>query len=49
MPDNALVGMFLIGVAIGVYLPNFPAPAEFLNTYLGIILVLLAVVLFVKG
>ncbi len=49
MPDNGLVGMFLIGMAIGVYLPAFPEPVAFLNTYLGIILIILAIVLFVKA
>ncbi len=46
--NNVAIGLFLIGVALGWYMPNFPAPLQFLNIYLGIVLIIIAIILFVK-
>jgi len=47
--NNQLVGMLLLGMAIGSYLPDFPAPIEKANPYIGVILLVIAVILFVKS
>ena len=43
------VGMFLIGIAVGLYMRGLPVPLDFLNPYFGIALLIVAVILFVKG
>ena len=43
------VGLFLIGIAVGMYLPAFPAPLSALQPYVGIVLLAVAVFLLVKG
>ena len=42
------IAFFLLGMAFGLYLPQFTENLEFLNTYLGVILFIIAVVLLVK-
>lgn len=49
MGNNQLVGMLLLGIAIGQYLPSLPAPIDVYQTYLGIVLIVFAIILFVKG
>ncbi len=49
MEGKQSVGMLLIGAAIGLYLPKFPAPLDFLNVYLGIILLVVAIVLIIRS
>jgi len=46
--NNGSIGFFLIGMALGLYLPSFQAPVEFLNIYLGLLLIVIAVIIFVK-
>jgi hypothetical protein len=46
--NNTTISFFLIGLALGLYLPAFQAPVEFLNTYLGLLLIVIAVIIFVK-
>jgi len=46
---NSMVGMFLIGIAIGLYLPKFPQPLDLLNTYFGLVLIIIAIILLVKS
>lgn len=50
MSGKTNVGLFFIGIALGMYLPS-AIPAEFtiLNPYFGIIFLILAAVLIVKG
>lgn len=43
------VGMLLLGIAIGQYIPPFPEPLGFLDVYFGFILIIAAVLLLVKG
>ncbi len=47
--SNQLVGMLLLGIAIGQYIPSLPEPANAIQPYLGLILIVLAIVLFVKS
>lgn len=46
--NNALITFFLIGIALGLYLPAFAAPVEFLNTFLGLLLIVVAIIIYVK-
>ncbi|MDO8428141.1 MAG: hypothetical protein Q7S92_02915 [Candidatus Diapherotrites archaeon] len=46
---NQTIGMFLIGIALGLYMPGLPAPLDLINPYVGFGLIVVAVVLFVKG
>lgn len=47
--SKQLVGMLLLGIAIGQYIPSLPAPANTVQQYLGIVLIVLAIVLFIKS
>lgn len=49
MADNMNIALFLFGLAIGLYLPSFPSPLVFLNTYLGLLLVVVGIVLLIKN
>ena len=49
MGERQAVGMLLLGMAIGSYLPNLPDPVSVINPYLGLIFLVLAVILFIKG
>ena len=49
MPDKAAVGMFLIGIGLGSYIPKFPAPLDILNPWFGLILIALGILLLVKN
>ena len=49
MAENKLIGMLFIGAAIGIYLPSLPEPLTPVNAYLGVIFLVIAVVLFIKG
>lgn len=52
MAENQLVGMLMLGLSIGCFIPrDLPAPGDFLNPFmpfLGFIFLIIAVVLFVK-
>jgi len=39
--------MLLLGILIGKFVPSFPAPVEFLSSWLWIILLIVAVVLLI--
>ncbi|MBS3057475.1 MAG: hypothetical protein J4415_02495 [Candidatus Diapherotrites archaeon] len=43
------VGMFLIGLGVGTYLPEFPAPINIINPYFGLILMVIGIVVFLRG
>ncbi len=49
MAENKLIGMLFIGAAIGFYLPALPEPLTPINAYIGIMFLLIAVLLFIKG
>jgi hypothetical protein len=49
MGGNQLVGMFLLGIAIGQYLPSFPEPLGMFQQYLGVALVIIAIIFFVRS
>lgn len=49
MAERMNIALFLFGLAIGLYLPPFPAPFVFLNVYLGILLVFVGIILMVKN
>lgn len=48
MPERLTIGMFFIGLAVGLYFPAFPAPLSIINPYLGIIFLVVAVILLVR-
>ncbi len=41
--------MFLIGMVVGKYLPAFPEPLGFVNTFVPILLIVVALILLVRG
>jgi len=47
--SKQLVGMLLLGIAIGQYIPDLPEPANTIQPYLGLILIVLAIILFIKS
>ena len=47
--DKMAVGMFFIGISVGMYLPALPEPLGMLNPYLGIAFLVVAVALMIKG
>lgn len=49
MGEKQLVGMLLLGMAIGTYLPPLPEPASIIAPYLGLIFLVLGVAMFIKG
>jgi len=53
MPENNMVGMLLLGLAIGSFIPReLPAPGSALNPFmpfLGFLFLIIAIVMFVKG
>ena len=49
MSNYQMVGMLLLVIAIGQYIPAFPAPADVIQPYMGLILIVFAIVLFIKG
>lgn len=50
MVDKASIGMFIIGIGLGTYIPtNFPAPINILDTWFGLILIALGIVLIAKN
>lgn len=50
MVDKASVGMFLIGIGLGIYIPkNFPQPLNILDPWFGFILIALGIVLIAKN
>jgi len=44
-----MVGMLILGVAVGKYLTVLPAPLAIIDPYITYILVGLAIVIFIKG
>lgn len=53
MAENHAVGMLLLGMAIGCFIPKvLPPPADVLNPFmqfLGFLFLAIAIVMFVKG
>ncbi len=53
MANNQMVGMLLLGLAIGSFIPRtLPAPGDALNPlmpFAGFIFLAVAIILFVKG
>lgn len=49
MTTNHMGAMFLLGAAVGMHLPSFPAPFDFIRGYLPIIFIIIAVILLLKG
>ena len=47
--DNKALGLFLIGIALGMLIPSLPEPVAVLNPYLTFIFIVVAIVVFVKG
>ncbi len=47
--SNQLVGMLLLGMAIGLYIPVLPDPVGQFQKYVGIVLIVVAVMLFMKS
>ena len=47
--SNQLVGMLLLGMAIGMYVPVLPEPVGQFQRYVGIVLIVLSVMLFMKS
>jgi len=53
MADNHTVGMLMLGLSIGSFIPrSLPAPADALNpfmSFIGFLFLAIAIVMFVKG
>ena len=50
MPDTGhMVGMLLLGMAVGKYLAVLPEPVAIIDPYITYILVGLAILIFIKG
>ncbi|MDP6671067.1 MAG: hypothetical protein QGI60_04595 [archaeon] len=49
MGEKQLVGMLLLGMAIGTYLPPLPEPVSAINPFVGLIFLVLGVIMFIKG
>ena len=49
MSNGTAVGMFLIGIAVGLYMPGLPSPVNILQPYIGLVLIVVGVILFIKG
>ena len=47
--DNKSVGLFLIGIALGMLLPALPEPANMVIPYLPYVFIVIAIVVLVKG
>ncbi|MFH1255944.1 MAG: hypothetical protein V1494_01495 [Candidatus Diapherotrites archaeon] len=43
------LGMLMLGIAIGLFIPEIPEPFALLNPYLGFVFLLIGIVLFIKG
>lgn len=52
MAENQMVGMLMLGLSIGSFIPrDLPAPADMLNPFmpfLGFIFLIIAIILFIK-
>ncbi len=46
---NHSTALFILGVALGKFLPTLPEPVAFVNQYVPAALILIAVYLFIKG
>lgn len=47
--DNSTIGLFLFGISIGLFMPGFPAPVDFIShTILGLVLLVIGVIIFMK-
>jgi hypothetical protein len=49
MGDQHGLGMLFIGVAIGVIIPNLPAPLQIIQPFVWLIFFVIGVVLLIKG
>ena len=43
------LGLVLMGAAVGVYMPILPAPLNAIQPYVGFVLLVVAIILFVKS
>jgi hypothetical protein len=46
---QSLASGILIGIGIGTYLPSLPAPLNIINTYLGLILIIIGLILLIRS
>ena len=46
--QNKAIGMFLIGLGAGMYIPGFPAPLNVINPYIGLIILIIGIVVLLK-
>ena len=46
---NHNLGILLLGIGIGRYIPSLPEPLGFINPFIGLIFILLGVILVMKG
>ncbi|MDO8627634.1 MAG: hypothetical protein Q7K42_04165 [Candidatus Diapherotrites archaeon] len=44
-----LAGLFLLGIAVGTFIPALPKPLDIIQPFLGLILIIVAAVLIIKG
>jgi hypothetical protein len=42
------VGLFLIGLGVGTYIPLLPSPLDVIQPYLGLVVILIGVLIMVK-
>jgi len=43
------VGLFMIGIGVGLYIPNLPDPVTILQPFLGLIFVIIGILLMLRG
>ncbi|MBU0662467.1 MAG: hypothetical protein ABH854_00830 [Candidatus Diapherotrites archaeon] len=46
--DGKIIGMFLIGAALGIFMPSLPAPLNGFSPYIGIIFLAIGLYFFIK-
>ena len=42
------VGLFMIGIGVGLYIPHLPEPASILQPFLGLIFVIIGILLMIR-
>lgn len=47
--DNKAIGLFLIGMTVGMLLPSIPAPADQINPFLPFVFIIVGIIVLVKG
>jgi hypothetical protein len=48
MSKELASGIF-IGIGIGTYIPSLPAPLSMINSYIGLILIIIGIILLLKS